>query len=334
MSWYRAVNERKRRTPRRAAWRGRAALALAGSVLAGGVVAAPAVATPAPPDASGNYTFTTLNNNADPTFNQVLGINRDGLIAGYFGSGATGHPNQGYLLSPLYGQGNYQNENFPGSVQTQVTGLNNRGTSVGFWVDGAGNNFGFYSSHNHFHSVSFPSADNANPQVDQLLGVNDRKIAVGFYTDSKGNNHGYIYKIRSHRFDRVNVPGSSSVTATAINDLGDVAGFETNSSGTVESFLRQNGGRMIRLNFPGASATQAFGVNDADEVVGAYTLGTGSTTTTHGFVWGPRFGYQNVDDPNGVGTTTVNGVNDRGQLVGFYVDSAGNTDGMLADPKS
>lgn len=173
--------------------------------------------------------------------------------------------------------------------------------------------------------------DNADPTFNQLLGVNDRKIAVGFYTDSKGNNHGYIYKIGSHRFARVDVPGSSSVTATAINNLGDIAGFDTNSSGTVESFLHQDGGRMITLNFPGASATQAFGVNDRDEVVGAYTLGTGSTATMHGFVWGPRLGFRNVDDPNGVGATTVNGVNDRGQLVGFYVDSAGNTDGMLAD---
>jgi probable HAF family extracellular repeat protein len=332
MSWYGAVIERKRHIPRRVTWRGRAALALAGSVLAGGAVAGPAAATPSPAVASGNYVFTTLNDNADPTFNQLLGINREGLIAGYFGSGAMGHPNQGYLLSPPYGQGSYQNENFPGSVQTQVTGLNNRGTSVGFWVDGAGNNFGFYRSQNRFHSVNFPSADNANPQVDQLLGVNDRRVAVGFYTDSNGNNHGYIYRIRSHRFGRVNVPGSSSVTATAINNLGDVAGFDTSSSGTVQSFLRQNGGRMITLNFPGASATQAFGVNDGDEVVGSYTLGAGSTATMHGFVWAPRVGFQSVDDPNGVGATTVNGVNDRGQLVGFYVDAAGNTDGMLADP--
>ena len=35
-----------------------------------------------------------------------------------------------------------------------------------------------------------------------------------------------------------------------------------------------------------------------------------------------------------MGTTTVNGVNDAGDLVGFYVDSAGNTDGMLAAPRA
>jgi hypothetical protein len=79
--------------------------------------------------------------------------------------------------------------------------------------------------------------------------------------------------------------------------------------------------------------TQATGVNDRDEVVGVYQVGTGSTATMHGFTWTARHGFQTVDDPNGVGTTTVNGVNDEGQLVGFYVDSAGNTDGMLASPR-
>ncbi len=73
--------------------------------------------------------FRTLDDTADPTFNQLLGVNDNGLIAGYFGSGAQGHPNMGYLLDGA----SYQGENFPGSVQTQVTGLNNRGVTVGFW---------------------------------------------------------------------------------------------------------------------------------------------------------------------------------------------------------
>jgi hypothetical protein len=47
------------------------------------------------------YTFETLNNAVDPTFNQLLGINSSGLISGYFGSGAGDHPNKGYLLAPL-----------------------------------------------------------------------------------------------------------------------------------------------------------------------------------------------------------------------------------------
>jgi hypothetical protein len=105
------------------------------------------------------------------------------------------------------------------------------------------------------------------------------------------------------------------------------------SPSQTDAFLLLHDGRFITLAVPGATMTQAFGVNDRDEVVGAYTVGTGSSAVTHGFTWRPGYGFRTVDDPHGVGTTTVNGVNDSGDLVGFYVDSAGNTDGMLALPR-
>src|SRR5690242_18304601 len=100
------------------------------------VLCAAALASPLQAASPQAYTFKTLDNNADPTFNQLLGINNHGKIAGYFGSGATGHPNKGYTLTSPYGQGNYHNENFPGSVQTQVTAIDNIGNTAGFWVDG------------------------------------------------------------------------------------------------------------------------------------------------------------------------------------------------------
>lgn len=322
---------------RAATVRGRVASAVLATVVAAGALAGPAAAATgaSPTDASPNYSFSTLNDSRDPTFNQLLGINNSGVIAGYFGSGQTGHPNKGYLLPAPYGQQSYRNENFPGSKQTQVTGLDNAGVTVGFWADKKGDNFGFYAVNgHHFRTVDFPTTNNAKPRVDQLLGVNDQGVAVGFYTDSKGNNHGYTYSIRHNAFRRVRIPGASSVTAAAINNLGDVAGFDVNSGGTTEAFLQRSDGHLVRLSYPGATMTQALGVNDGDEVVGAYTLGSGNGATTHGFIWSPGFGFENVDDPNEIGSTTVNGVNDRGQLVGFYTDSAGNTDGMLATPRS
>ena len=294
-----------------------------------GAVAGPALATPQPQ--APNYAFTTLDNQKDPTFNQLLGINQNDVIAGYFGSGAAGHPNQGYLLVPPYGQGNYINENFPGSVQTQVTGLNDRGVTVGFWADANSDNFGFYTRHGRFHQVDFPGSMNASTSVNQLLGVNDRDIAVGFYTDGNGNNHGYTYNIGARRFQRVIVEGATSLTATAINNRDDVAGFYTDANGNTHAFLLNRHGERT-LDVPGASMTQALGVNDQDEVVGVYQVGTGNGAAMHGFTWTPRGGFVTVDDPHGIGTTTINGVNDSGQLVGFYVDSAGNTDGMLATP--
>jgi hypothetical protein len=283
------------------------------------------------------YRFETLNNNNnDPTFNQLLGINNKGTIAGYFGSGAAGHPNKGYLLFPRYGQGNYASENFPGSVQTQVTGLNDRGVTVGFWssmnnASMVNDNFGFWERHGVFHNADFPTGDGGAPVVDQLLGVNDGDIAVGFWTDAAGNSHGYQVNLNRGRFSSVTDPGSpaASLTAAAINDDGDIAGFYTNPvTGVTDGFLLRNG-KFTDLAVPGASSTMALGVNDRDEVVGTYTVGT----AMHGFTWTPRGGFQTVDDPHGQGTTTVNGVNEAGDLVGFYVDAAGNTDGMLAAPQ-
>jgi hypothetical protein len=89
----------KRVAPPRARRLRRSAGAITVAALAAGAVAAtlggPAWAdTAARPAAAANvYHFTTLNNDRDLTFNQLLGINNRGKIAGYFGSRAKGHPN-------------------------------------------------------------------------------------------------------------------------------------------------------------------------------------------------------------------------------------------------
>lgn len=288
-----------------------------------------------------NYQVVTLNDKRDLTFNQLLGINNEGIIAGYFGSGAAGHPNKGYALVPPFAQRDFINENFPGSVQTQVTGLNDHGVTVGFWssqntASMTNNNFGFYWVHGRFHNVNFPTGDNANPPVNQLLGVNNSGIAVGFYTNGGGSNRGYEYNIWTHKFTRVLVPGAPqgtagpSLTAAAINNHGDVAGFYNKTASQVDAFLKLRSGKFITLAFPGATMTQAFGVNDSGEVVGSYTTGTGNAAVTHGFIY--HNGTYATVDIQGGSSTTVNGINDEGDLVGFYTDAKGNTDGFLALP--
>jgi hypothetical protein len=325
---------------RRAARWARVAL-VAAPVLGAGAVASPALAHEAhKANGAPNYSFETLDNASDLTFNQLLGINNKGLIAGYFGSGQAGHPNQGYLLTAPYGQAQYHSENWPQSVQTQVTGLNDHGVTVGFWstMNNAGampvnDNRAFVSFHGYFLDADFPTSMPASPPVDQLLGVNDNDIAVGFYTDANNNNHAYSYNIRRNSFTELTPNGISSPTAAGINNKGDIAGFGTDSQGAAVGYLLKRDGNVTILNVPGSSSTSALGVNDQDEVVGVYQVGTGSTAVMHGFTWSPRWGFSTVDDPNGMGTTTINGVNDKGQLVGFYTDAAGNVDGLLATPQ-
>jgi hypothetical protein len=291
----------------------------------------------APGDPAPGYLLLTLNDASDPAFNQLLGINNLGHIAGYFGSGAAGQPNHAYIVRRPYSQANYQSLSFPGSAQTQLTGLNDRDVQVGFWstqdnASGADNNFGCYLRDGHFRSVSFPTADNASPPVNRLLGVNDDDVAVGFYADAKGSDRGYTYDIATRTFAAVTVTGASSVVAAAINDSGSVAGFFSTSAGATEGFVRPASGPVSVLDFPGATTTRALGVSNSGEVVGEYQLGSGRRARSHGFTWTQRHGFTTVDGPDGAVDTTINGVNNAGELVGSYVTRGGTTDGLLARP--
>ncbi|MBV9749966.1 MAG: PEP-CTERM sorting domain-containing protein [Acetobacteraceae bacterium] len=303
-------------------------------ILAGAAAAAIAAGAGSAAYAAPSYTFQTLNNNTDPTFNQLLGINSAGTIAGYFGSGMAGHPNKGYTLAPPYGQGNYTNENFPGSVQTQVTGLNNTGTTVGFWSNsnngvGMDANFGFTDVGGTFTNVNNPHTPAAPLTFNQLLGVNSSNTAVGFYTDANAVNHGYTYNIGSKTFSAdINDPNGVSTTTAAINNAGLLVGFDMDANAVTHGFV-DNGGTFTEVNAPGATNTSLLGVNNNGLAVGFDMTGA----VMDGFLYNIATGaFTILDDPNGIGTTTINGVNDLGQVVGFYVDGAGNTDGFLATP--
>ena len=67
-----------------------AAAVATGAIAAGGLAVAGSAGASTATVSSGpsvSYRFQTLYNARDPTFNQLLGINADGVIAGYFGSG-------------------------------------------------------------------------------------------------------------------------------------------------------------------------------------------------------------------------------------------------------
>ena len=284
--------------------------------------------------AHAGYVFQDIVNPGDVTFNQELGINNAGEIAGYFGSGNAGFPNKGYTTTPPYNT-SFVNENFPGSVQTQVTGLNNVGTTVGFWSNsnlgvGMDSNFGFTDVGGTFTNVNNPNTATTTPVFNQLLGVNNSNIAVGFYTDAAGVTHGYTYNIGTMTFSAdINDPMAvGNTTAAAINNAGNIAGFYVDAAGNMNGFF-YNGATFTTIDAPGAMDTALLGLNDLGEAVGVQTLASGAMDGIVCDVFTDM--CQALDDPNGIGTTTFNGVNDHGQIVGFYVNGQGNTIGLLAD---
>jgi hypothetical protein len=287
-------------------------------------------------------TFQNVINFGDPTFNQLLGINDSGLISGYFGSGAPGHPNMGYTV-PSTALSSFTSLNFPGSVQTQVTGLNNTGTFVGFFATtnsgvGSDSNFGWYEQGGLFHEVNYPTTPSTTSSFNQLLGVNNSNVAVGFFVDATGASHGYTYNIGAGSFSSpINDPSAGiggSTTTSAINNAGDIVGF-WNLAGqpTISNGFLDVGGTFTTLNAPGASSTMLLGINNNGLIVGTDTDAAGNQ---HGVIYNELTHSWTVLDAFGLTSnfTTFNGVNDLGQIVGFYTQDFGNgnTIGLLVSP--
>jgi hypothetical protein len=278
------------------------------------------------------FNFTSLDDSADPTFNQLLGINNTGLIVGYFGSGAAGHPNQGFEIAAPYA--NFVDLNFPGSVQTQVTGLNNSGRVVGFGSDtnigvGLDNNFGFFARPlaNSFTKLTDPVSAGAPPVV-QLLGVNDHNTAAGFFNDAGGNAHGFTVDLGNLAVMPVAVPDAVSLAATGISNGGKISGFFSNAAGNTLGFVENTDGTgLVTFEAPGSVNTQFLGVNNEGKAVGFFN---DAADLSHGIVFDTITDTLTiVDDPNAQGGTVINGINDKNELVGFFVDGDGNTHGLL-----
>ena len=241
----------------------------------------------------------------------MLGINDTGTIAGYHGSGLTGHPNNGFILEL---PSTFTPENFPSAVQTQVIGINSNGSTAGFYIDTKGANHGFLRHGSLSVKVDFPGTTSV-PKFNQLLGLNAQAQSAGFYNDAAGNSHGYIYAALGSVFSVFTIHGATTATATGVNETGQVCGFYTDTAAIMHGFLL-NLGRLTILNFPGAAATQAFGLNNQGQVVGSYTDLSGMV---HGFLWTRGIGFQGpIDDPSGPGATIINGINDGAVIVGFY----------------
>jgi hypothetical protein len=268
-----------------------------------------------------------VNSNAaiggDASFNQEPGINSAGIIGGYAGDGMV-LPNKGYTVTPP----TYTSFNFPNSVQTQVVGINSNTppTTVRFFINGTGTNFGFFNQNGMFGpQVMDPNTGTGT--VNQLLGVNNNNVAVGFYADGNGVNHGYTFTIAGMSFSApINDPNAGTMTGqgtttTGINNSGEIAGFYVDAMGNTHGFL-DVGGMFMTVDDPNGNGTNTMllGLNNNGQAVGSFVDMNGETQGLLLNIATDTF--QTISDPNSSATaafnvtgTTINGINDQGDLV-------------------
>jgi probable HAF family extracellular repeat protein len=274
-----------------------------------------------------NQTFFELNNPIDPMFNQLLGINDQQIIVGYYGDGMI-VPNHGYVLVP---KNHYSVEDFTNlpagdlASQTQAIGINNNTTTtnattnppvvtvhlpdiVGFYTDPATTfTHGFLDSNGIQSTLDDPagSPPNVAQPVQNLLGINNAAKAAGFWTDNNGHEHGFIVEI--------------------------------NTQSPATSTFREIPPATFGAN---AVATQASGINNNSQLhPGEGDLVCGFWTDTqnnnHGFtVFLGQQGFQQFNPltlPVAATSVFPFGCNDQGRVVGSFTDNQGNTHGFIFD---
>jgi hypothetical protein len=241
---------------------------------------------------------------------------------------------------------------YPGSIYTDATGINNSGHVVGtyylpdglrhgyvfdgstyttvdfpgaahtflFGIAPSGRTVGSYSlsiGGGFWHSLieedgNFTSFDFPNRETD-ARAINGAGRIVGIYNTGAGTpDTGYL-KI-DDSYESVSVANSQHTYALGINDASKISGSYVGSDGMLHGFL-QTSGAVANINFPLANQTFVGGINNADAIVGWSQKGS---NPTRGFVVsGTRLRAFDVNLPGAVGGQPQ-ALNDSGQVVGNY----------------
>jgi probable HAF family extracellular repeat protein len=239
--------------------------------------------------------------------------------------------------------GGYQFVNLDGpnagtnaAAGTNLNGIANNGTAVGFTIDNNGNFANFTT----------------NPMKSRMAGVlniNGSMTAMAFGINSAGtvvgtDGNGNAFALGRNGAVKTFIPnGGMSATAFGINDQGAIVGQYVTSTATPGFVM--NGKTVVTINAPsGPNTVNAQGINNKGQVVGFYV---GTDGQVHGFMANANVrGGKNtmitgtaINDPTipsvagEPGATFVFsqilGINDKGIAVGYYGDSTTSQHGFL-----
>ena len=267
---------------------------------------------PAETLASDNYTFETvdvpdvdfLQLSASSDFGDYAGSTRsaDGtkmvgftLISGVFttydfpgsqntyffalgnNGDAAGHyeDSDGLLHGVVLRDGELQQFDFPGAVQTELWGISDStGALTGNFIDDSGVRRGFSGD----EIIEFPGASETFADF-----VNSSGGMVGSYRDADGIYHPYI-RTPTGRFVSLDLPRSAQLEyffVHGINDAGTVVARTKTLDDVPLTFVGTFRGGLQEFKVPDSVSTEGYNINQDGSIVGHYDSADGRR---HGFI--------------------------------------------------
>ena len=212
----------------------------------------------------------------------------------------------------------------PGSIHTEIRGINDLGHIVGTYTDANGRMHGFVLADGTLTTIDFPGG-----QHTRAYAINNKGQILGDYCCTTSYFSSFL--LSEGAFTPIDVPGSGQTMALGINDDGTIVGFYDGYG-----FLLSDGA-FSTIHVPGSLRTFATDINNLSEIVGGYLDVPAATGigTGHGFLMSGGT-FTTIDIPSSLSgefidreiNTTARGLNNRGQIVGDYTDNRGAVHGF------
>jgi uncharacterized membrane protein len=241
---------------------------------------------------------------------QALGINADGVIAGYYGD--TSGAFHGFVRDI---RGKFTTFDAQGAVKTFARSINNGGAVAGRYIDVNLVRHGYVRDiYGNFATFDAPGAGSGHDSGTWAESINNEGAVTGYYLlDTNSPRHGFVRDSHGN-FATFDAPGAShapgaGTVAFSINDNGVVAGYFTDAKFVQHAFLRDEHGNFTTFDAPGAAySTIARAINAQGMVAGYFSDAHG---IAHGFV---RDKHGNFDTFGALATS----VNAKGAIAGYY----------------
>jgi hypothetical protein len=159
-------------------------------------------------------------------------LNDRGIAAGdYMGSDGIG---RGFIRSP---RGTIKTVEKRGALSTNLSGINNGNTVMGYYVDNKSALWGFIQGGGQKRIVfQDPKASETYGSGTEPEGINDTNAVTGIYADAQGTVHGF-YRSPAGQFSEFDPKGSVYTEPYAINDSGTVTGYWYDAQGATHGFI-------------------------------------------------------------------------------------------------
>src|SRR5262245_37062707 len=200
----------------------------------------------------GSYSDPIVDPNDTAGFTEGRGITNARIVNGDYVA------SDGFVHSFILSGGTFTEYDVPGTVQTNLLGINDAGDLTGaFDPDGSGIFQGFIDSRGTITSFSVPGAAGGTNAYE----INNSKhLLVGYYIDAAGVLHGYYRDANGALHFPIDPPGSVGTVLFGDNNRNWVVGRYADSSGVTHGlfFVRTN--QFLTFDYTGKTITLLGGI--------------------------------------------------------------------------